>query len=483
MIKLHLALLAPLPLPASAPSASTPASEGPVSEPSLVPVSKPVSTFPVPVPSLTPPMPPTPASSESVSVLAVSAPAQVVSLSTLLAPAPAPAPILPVSVPSEPVTALAASILSLLALTTSVTPPLPLTLALSESVSALIVASVPTPAVSFSIPPAAVVILPMPSPTLQVSVPVPSDSISAPPAPVSFLPEPVSILPALPSIFLNLVLPAPILTMAVSVLTPPKPVSVPLTNSPSALVHSLLAPHSPLLPVSANALPPAPPTPFLWCKNTVKTEVNGSGPRPSFLQPPPEPPPFDVTSWQSTTSDGRVLPASYVPDMYPYHESYLYGGAYGPSIRSGPSYYMPSNYGFPYSGTWQANPVFPGAVSDARQKPGESPNMSGNTQNYDQALRMEMLLLQAQIWTGTSLSTCLRRCMQIPMKAAKSNMEEILKPKLKPLLTEEQDNEIKEVPQKSKSKRKGKAKAIEATDDIVEIPPPSEPLKAHRQNI
>ncbi|KAG6860036.1 hypothetical protein C0995_016725 [Termitomyces sp. Mi166 len=67
-------------------------------------------------------------------------------------------------------------------------------------------------------------------------------------------------------------------------------------------------------------------------------------------------------------------------------------------------------------------------------------------------------------------------------KAAKSDVEEILKSKLKPLPTEEQDNEIKQVPQKSKSKGKGKAKVIEVIDDIVEISPLSEPSKAHHQN-
>ncbi|KAG6860035.1 hypothetical protein C0995_016724 [Termitomyces sp. Mi166 len=216
MIKLLLTSLAPLPSSASVPSTFTPALEGPVSEP--------VSTLPVPMPSLTPLMPLTPASSESVSVLAVSAPAQVIPLSTLLALAPAPAlaPILPVTYDFS----------------------LPLMLASLESVPASIVASVPTLAVSFSIPPAAAVILPMPSPTLQVSVPVPSDPISALPAPVSFLPEPVSIVLASASIPLDLVLPAPILTMAISVPTLLKPVSVPLTNSLSALVHSLHWPHT-----------------------------------------------------------------------------------------------------------------------------------------------------------------------------------------------------------------------------------------------
>ncbi|KAG6886553.1 hypothetical protein C0995_006964, partial [Termitomyces sp. Mi166 len=61
--------------------------------------------------------------------------------------------------------------------------------------------------------------------------------------------------------------------------------------------------------------------------------------------------------------------------------------------------------------------------------------------------------------------------------AGPTSKDRFFKSKLKPSLTEEQHNEIKEIPQKSKFKEKGKAKAIEATDDIVEIPPPLEPPK------
>ncbi|KAG6902080.1 hypothetical protein C0995_004581 [Termitomyces sp. Mi166 len=509
MIESPLTSLAPSPLPASAPSASTLALEGPVSEPPSVPIFETVSTLPVPVPSLTPPMPPTPASSESVSTLTVSAPAQVVPLSALLALALASALILPVSALSEPVTALAAFILSLPTLMTSVTPPLSLMLASSESVPASIIASVSTPEVSFFIPPAAAVILPMPSPTPQVSVPFSSDPISALPVPVSFLPEPISILLASASVLLDLILPATISTMVVSVLALPKPVSVPLTNSPSALVHSSLATHSLLLPVSASTPLLAPPAPFSWCKNTIKTVLVQDHPSyshtPHQLQPsrdsmeycckqgfaptwypshayygPPvpsthytKPPPFNVIPWQSTT----FMVEHYMAPI--------------PSIGSGSSYYMPSNYDFPYSGLWQANPVFSEAISDARPEPGESLNMSGNVDmdwyfTLHLFAKMDVDAYVAETTNaeagplGTTNET--ERPIKKKQKAAKSNVEEILKPKSKPLQTEEQDNKIKEVPQKFKSRRKSKAKAVEAIDDIVEISPPSKPPKAHCQS-